>query len=152
VEVVRDLYYRRIVPAWLAFAGAVANFLDEAAHRVALAFDVLVGRMPQRVEKRWWSRSAETPLLIDCFDWTSERLLFSVIVWPPLESPPESADDDMRERTEQVLDAIAKGASERMWSTRWEVDYGLRWDHKREVWVGSDGYAYAPPVRTGDAA
>jgi hypothetical protein len=90
--------------------------------------------------------------LIDCFDWTSERLLFSVIVWPPLESPPESADDDMRERTEQVLDAIAKGASERMWSTRWEVDYGLRWDHKREVWVGSDGYAYAPPVRTGDAA
>jgi hypothetical protein len=28
------------------------------------------------------------------------------------------------------------------WSTRYEVDYGLRWDPKRECWVDGDGHAY----------
>lgn len=36
---------------------------------------------------------------------------------------------------------IAKGAKEKMWCTRWEVDYGLRWEHSRECWVG-DGHRY----------
>ena len=127
---------------WLTFAGVVGDFIEEAAHRVSLAWAVLTGRKPQRVERRWWNRSAETPLLVDWFDWPTDRLLFSVIVWPSLESAPETADDDMRERTEQVLGAIAQGASEKMWSTRWELDHGLWWEHKRECWVDSDGHAY----------
>jgi hypothetical protein len=53
-----------------------------------------------------------------------------------------AADHDMRERTEQVLDAIARGAAEKMWSTRWELDYSLRWDHSRECWMGGDGHRY----------
>jgi hypothetical protein len=46
------------------------------------------------------------------------------------------------ERGELVRHVIAKGASEMMWSTRFEVDYGLRWDHERQVWAASDGFAY----------
>ena len=34
------------------------------------------------------------------------------------------------------------GATEMAWSTRYDVDDGLTWDAKREVWVGSDGFAY----------
>jgi hypothetical protein len=132
---------------WHGFADAVGGFIEEAAFRVELAFDVLAGRKPQRVERRWWNRSAETPTLVDAYSWVDERLIFSVIIWPSLESTHESADSDMRERTEQVLDAIARGASQRMWSTRWELDYGLRWDHEREVWTAGDGFAYAVPER-----
>jgi hypothetical protein len=136
------LILRWLVPAWLTFADVVGGFIEEAAFRVVLAFNVLAGRKPQRLERRWWNRSAETPLLIDCLDWTSDRLIFSVIVWPSLESSSESADDDMRERVEEVLDAIAKGASEKMWCTRWEVNHGLRWNATRACWVASDGYGY----------
>jgi len=127
---------------WFALANAVGAFIEEAAFRVVLAFDVIVGRVPQRVEKRWWRRSAETPLLVDLFDWTDDRLIASILIWPPLESPPETADHDMRERAEEILDAIARGAAEKMWSTRWELDYGLQWDHRREVWIGGDGHHY----------
>jgi len=28
------------------------------------------------------------------------------------------------------------------WSTRFETDYGLRWDHERGVWADSEGHAY----------
>jgi hypothetical protein len=107
-----------VVRLWVVVADAVGGFIEEAAERVSLAWVALRGKSPKPVKRRWWSRSAETPVLIDCFDWTSERLIFSVIVWPSLESPPESADDDLHERTEQVVSAIARGASERMWSTR----------------------------------
>ena len=141
MEVVRDLYYQRIVPAWLAFATLVGGFLEEAAFRVVLAFDVLTGRAPQCVERRWWNRAAETPVLVDVLDWTNERLLFSVLVWPPLESELGTAERDHGQRVEEVLGAIAKGAAEKMWSTRWEVS-GLAWDHKRECWVDGDGHAY----------
>jgi L-alanine-DL-glutamate epimerase-like enolase superfamily enzyme len=41
---------------------------DEAAFRLALAFDVLIGRMPRQVERRWWNRAAESPVLIDVYD------------------------------------------------------------------------------------
>jgi hypothetical protein len=27
-------------------------------------------------------------------------------------------------------------------STRLETDYGLRWDHERQVWTTRDGFAY----------
>lgn len=73
---------------WLAFAGAVGSFLDEAAFRLVLAFDVIAGRKPRRVERRWWNRATEAPVLVDVFDWTDDRLLFSVFVWPSLESLP----------------------------------------------------------------
>jgi len=29
-----------------------------------------------------------------------------------------------------------------MWSTYWEVDYGLKWDNSAECWVDGDGAAY----------
>jgi hypothetical protein len=45
-----------------------------------------------------------------------------------------------------------QGISEMMWSTRYEVDYGLRWDHKRQVWAAADGFAYGMPEKVGEGA
>lgn len=137
-----SFYHRRIVPAWLTFASAVGSFFDEAAFRAVLLFDVVVGRVPRQVERRWWNRAAETPVLVDVFDWTDERLIFSVLVWPPLELPPGDASYDHRERVREVLGAITRGAADRGWSMRYEADYGLRWDPEREVWAAGDGFAY----------
>ncbi len=127
---------------WAAFISKVRGFWDEATFRIALAFNVLAGRTPIETFKRPWIRSVETPVLVDVFDWTTDRLLFSVLVWPPM----EVSDRDVRyvhqERLEEITEAIAKGAAEKMWSTYWEVDYGLQWDHQREVWVDGDGAAY----------
>jgi hypothetical protein len=142
----------RLTRWWRAFANAVGGFFDEAAFRVALAFDILVGRVPQRTDKRPWIRSVETPVLVDCYDWTNDRLIFSVIVWPFLESSKQDASYDHHQRVEAVLDAIAKGAKEKMWSTRWELGYGLRWDHKRQVWTAQDGFSYEPPESDNRAA
>ncbi len=89
---------------------------------------------------------------MDCYDWTTDRLIFSVLVWPPLEAPDETAEREHQERVESVLEAIAKGAAEKMWSTYWEVDYGLRWNHKRQVWTAQDGFAYEPPESDNRAA
>ncbi len=132
----------RLTRWWLAFADAVGGFVEELLFRVALAFDVLVGRVPQRTDKREWIRSVETPVLVDCYDWTTDRLIFSVLVWPPLESSREDAIYDHYRRVEGVLDAIAKGAEEKAWSMQWVVDYDLRWDPSRRVWVDNDGHAY----------
>jgi hypothetical protein len=126
---------------WLAFADSLGVFIEEAAFRTVLAFDVLVGRVPQGVDKRFWNRAAETPVLIDVYSWLDERLIFSTIVWPPLESGPRTAERDHRERVEEVLGVIAKGASEKLWSTYWEVSE-LAWDNERECWVDGDGIAY----------
>jgi hypothetical protein len=137
VEVVKRLWYR--------FADAFGAFLDEAAFRTSLAWAVLRGKSPKPVEKRWWNRAAEAPVLIDVFDWTNERHIFSVLVWPALEVPPEKAAHAQRERARTIQQVIAKGAAEMMWSTRFEVDYGLRWNHERKVWVAADGFAYPTP-------
>ena len=126
---------------WYRFADAVGGFLEELTFRVVLAFDVIAGRVPQVVERRWWNRSTETPVLADVYDWTNERLIFSVLVWPPLESGPGTAERDHRQRVEEVLEAIGKGAAEKLWSTRWEVSE-LAWDNEREVWVDGDGHHY----------
>jgi hypothetical protein len=142
MEVVRKFFYGSLVPAWLALADAVGGFIEEAAFRVALAFDVLTGRKPRRVERRWWNRATETPVLVDVFDWTDERLIFSVLVWPVLEVPPERAAHAQQERAEQVIRVLHAGAAELAWSTRYEADYGLRWDPDRQVWVATDGFAY----------
>ena len=127
---------------WQRFADALGRFADEASFRVVLAFHVLTGRVPLRSERRWWLRATETPTLIDVYDWTNERLVFSVLVWPSLESAPEDATYDHRRRVREILEAIARGSAEKAWSVRWEIDYGLRWDADRQVWVGEDGYAY----------
>ena len=136
---------------WHAFANALANFFDEAAFRAGLGFDVILGRLPLEVEKRYWNRSLERPVLIDVFDWTDDRRIFSVLVWPSLESSVESATYDHRERISTVMGAISKGAAEMSWSTRYETDYCLRWDHERRVWTARDGFAY-DGQRTHDAA
>jgi hypothetical protein len=138
LEVVARVWAR----AWQRFAGAAGRFLDEAAFRVVLAFNVLAGRVPLRAERRWWNRALEAPVLIDVFDWTDDRLIFSVLVWPSLESPPHDATRDHGERVEVVIQAISRGAADRAWSMRYEVDYGLRWDDKRQAWAATDGYAY----------
>jgi hypothetical protein len=50
-----------------------------------------------------------------------------------------------RSRIEGLISAIARGAADRRWCTRWEVDHGLRWDKECQVWVARDGFAYAWP-------
>ncbi len=139
-----------LVKAWHWLADVVGGFIEEAAFRVVLAWAVLRGKSPKPVEKRWWNRALEAPVLVDVYDWTNERHIFSVLVWPTLEAPADSYRDAarlQRERAELVKQVIARGAAEKMWSTRFEVDYGLRWDHERQVWVAEDGFAYAPPER-----
>ena len=137
-----------LVRCWHWFANAVGDFLDEAAFRVVLTWAVLRGKAPKPIEKRWWNRATETPILIDVYDWTNERHIFSVLVWPALEVPPENASRAHRERAELVKEVIARGAAEKMWSTRFEVDYGLMWDADRQVWTAEDEFAYAmsPPA------
>lgn len=129
---------------WRAFADALGGFFDEAAFRIVLAYDVIVGRLPHEVERRHWHRSLEAPVLVDVLDWTDERRIFSVLVWPPLESAVRTASHNHRERVEQVKAVIARGAADMAYSTRFETDYGLQWDRKREVWTSSagDGFAY----------
>jgi hypothetical protein len=139
VEVARRIWQEHIDPVLVTLAAAVGDAFEEWAFRLSLAFDVLVGRMPQRIDKRPWVRSIETPVLADVRDWTDDRLLFSVLIWPPLEADGRGVH---HQRVENVMDAIARGATEKAWSTYWEVDYGLVWNHEREVWVDGDGHAY----------
>ena len=134
-----------LVRWWLAFANAVGDFFEEAIFRLALAFNVLVGRVPIETEKRLWIRSAETPALLSVFDWSNDRHIFSVLIWPSLETPADDADRVFRERVREVKEAIARGAADRALCTRFETDFGLKWDARRQVWVATDGFAYAPP-------
>ena len=142
MEVVRRFWTERAAPVLTAVAGAVVAFVAEACFRAELAFDVLRGRVPMVRPRRWWDRNAEPPTLIDVHDWTDDRLIFSVLVWPPLEEPTETKVRDHHERVHEVIRVLHEGATEMAWSTRYDVDDGLRWDAKREVWVGSDGFSY----------
>jgi len=126
---------------WLWVADAVGSFIEEAIARTSLAWAVLRGRSPKPLEKRWWNRGLEVPTLVDFYSWVGDRLIFSVLVWPPLESDQTTAKHDHRERVGEVIEAVARGATEKMWSTRWEVSE-LVWDHRRECWVGGGGHAY----------
>ena len=73
--------------------------------------------------------------------------------WEP-ESPELSAEvlaDRLEEReTELAKEQERRRAAEMAWSTRFEVDYGLRWDHERRVWASSaeDGFTYDGQRRT----
>jgi len=127
---------------WIACANVVGGFSEEAAFRVVLAFKVLSGRVPLRTEKRSWSRVVEAPVLVDLYDWTSDRRIFSCLVWPPLEAEPPEAYSLHEEHVEEVMAAISRGAADRAWCSRWEIDDSLRWDPERQVWEASNGFAY----------
>lgn len=73
---------------WWAYVLSLGALLEEAADRLVLAWAVLRGKSPKPVDRRRWNRGAEVPTLIDVHDWITERLLFSILVWPPLESAP----------------------------------------------------------------
>ena len=72
-----------------------------------------------------------------------------MLIWPSLESGEHEAHNVLRQRVGEVKEAIARGAADKAWCTRFSTDYGLRWDNKRQVWVATDGFAYAPPERVG---
>jgi hypothetical protein len=73
---------------WLyRFADAVGGFIEEAVERTSLEWAVLRGKAPKPVERRWWNRATEAPVLIDVWAWSSDRNIFSVLVWPALEVP-----------------------------------------------------------------
>ena len=80
-----------VTRVWLRFADGVGGFVEEAIARTSLAWAVLRGKSPKPAKKRWWNRATEAPILIDVFDWTDERHVFSVLVWPALEVPDERA-------------------------------------------------------------
>ena len=137
---------------WLRFWGRIAlavslaldafeDFVDEASFRAGLAYRILRGRVPLQSEKRPWIRSVEGPTLCDVYSWIDDRLLFSILIWPSLESDLDNALRDQRERVEEVLGTFANGAAEKMWSTYWEIE-NLEWDNDREVWVDSEQHAY----------
>ena len=130
------------VRLWQRFANAAGGFLEETAFRTSLAWAVLRGKSPKPLQKRWWNRAAETPALLDVYSWVDERLIFSVLIWPPLETPAHDAGRVFHERVREVKSVICKGAAEMAWTTRLEIDFGLKWDAERQVWTGSDGYAY----------
>jgi hypothetical protein len=137
----------RLTHWWYAFANAVGACIEEAVFRVSLATRVLLGKAPKPVERRPWDKDLETPTLLDFFDWTTSRHLFSVLVWPSLEIPAQGAKAAQEERVEQVKEVIMRGAAEKALSTRVEVTYGLVWDRERGAWVApGDYFGYVPPV------
>jgi hypothetical protein len=127
---------------WHAFADAFGAFLDEVAFRCSLAYNVILGRVPMESEKRYWNRSIETPVLVTVYDWTDRRRIFSILVWPCLDTEAEEALQEQALRVETVKQVIARGAKEMNWSMLIEADYGLQWDHRTRVWRASDGYAH----------
>jgi hypothetical protein len=130
---------------WLRLADAVGGFMEELIFRLILAFKVLAGRVPLRTERRSWSKVVEAPILVDLYDWTNDRRIASVLVWPPLEVDLPEAYALHEERVEGLISAIARGAADRRWCTRWEIDDSLAWDNQRQVWVARDGFACALP-------
>jgi hypothetical protein len=126
----------------LRCTNATVAFWEEAVFRVTLAFRVLFGLVPIETEKRPWARSVETPALLDVYDWTNDRLIFSVLVWPPLEVDISEADDVFYQRIAQVKRTIYKGAEDMLLSTRIHTTYGLRWDASRRCWVDRDHHGY----------
>jgi hypothetical protein len=101
-----------LVHAWRVCVDLLFRSLNEAAFRVEVAFKVLTSRMPLETELKPWLYSVYAPVLIDVHDWSTDRLLFSVLVWPPLD--PDSKDDVAahEERVVQVKEVILRGVAE----------------------------------------
>ncbi len=142
MEVARGFWRERVGPFFAALFVTLWAFWDEATFRSSLAWAVVSGSVPLERERRWWNRAAEAPVLIDVSDCTDERLVFSVLVWPCLESDRHLVGFDHERRVRDVNEAIAKGCTEMSWSTRFDTDHTLRWDQKRGAWVASDGCAF----------
>jgi len=142
VEVARRFWRERAAPFFASVLAALVAFKDEVTFRSSLAWAVLAGRVPVERKRRWWNRAAEAPVLVDVSDWTDERLIFSVLVWPPLESSAHRAGHDHDARVRDVKEVIERGSLAMAYTTRFDTDYGLRWDVKREAWVASDGHAF----------
>jgi hypothetical protein len=134
MEVVKRYLWR----LWMV----LGDFVEEITFRLTLAFKVLSGRVPISTEKRGYIRSIDKPVLIDAYDWTTDRCLFSVLVHPPLEVPWDEEEAAHFERVRQVKEVITSGAGKMGASLYLESDYGLEWDAKREVWTSEDGYPY----------
>jgi hypothetical protein len=81
-------------------------------------------------------------VLVELYSWVDDRRIASILIWPSLEAEAEDAAYDQMQRVEQIKDVVLRGATDMAWSMRLEVDYGLEWDHERNVWVASDGFAY----------
>jgi hypothetical protein len=128
---------------WHVFANALASFFDEVAFRLALACRVIVGAVPVEVEKRRWVRSVNKPVLIDGHDWTTGRLLFSILVYPAIDELDLSAAEAAHyQRVEQIKQIVARGAGDLRLSLYLETEWDLRWDNGREVWIDGGDYAY----------
>ena len=107
-----------------------------------MCYRILRGQLPLQVKRRAWDRDYEAPVQIDVRDFVNDRLIFTAMVWPTLESPRETALHAQRERVEEVLATISAGAADRLWSMRYEIDDGLLWDRDRQVWYSiEDGFA-----------
>jgi len=67
----------------------------------------------------------------------------SMIDTTPMQQTYESVQQEAKgPGVEEVIAAISRGAAEKAWCTRWEVDDSLRWNHERQVWVAEDGFAF----------
>jgi len=142
---------------WLALVESTSSFLDEAGFRMSLGYAVLRGRMPEPVAHRFWNRAVEVPTLLHVRDWTDDRTMVSVIIWPDTrlhqyelvpqlvgEAPEDRHEDPLdlqHRRVEEVMHVIARGATD-LWHVRFEVDYGLRWVPERQAWLSSNGHLY----------
>jgi hypothetical protein len=127
------------------FAEWLGQVLDEAAFRLFLSWRVLSGRLPQTIEHRAWKPERESPVVVNVYDWTTYTLLFSVMIWPPLDveaTTLEKAENYKLQRAEDVMRAISKGAGQMRWSLLYEREERLSWDRRRAVWVTGDGHAY----------
>jgi hypothetical protein len=128
---------------WLALVESTTSFLDEAGFRISLAWSVLRGRMPEPMAYRFWNRAVEVPTLLHVKDWTNDRTAITCIVWPAMEIP-EGADPYTvrHERVRDLMNVIARGATDKLWHVRFEADYGLRWVPERQAWISTNGHLY----------
>jgi hypothetical protein len=90
-------------------------------------------RVPVEVDRRVWIRG-ESPALIDIWAWETGTLVGSVLVYPPLESSPDTAAEDHEERIAQVKEVLMHGTERMALSTYLETSR-MVWDPRRVVWV-----------------
>jgi hypothetical protein len=88
--------------------------------------------------------------VVNVYDWTTYTLLFSVMIWPPLDveaNTLEKAEFYKGQRAEDVMRTISKGAGQMKWSLLYEREERLVWDRRRAVWVCQEnpGAAYDHP-------
>jgi hypothetical protein len=93
-------------------------------------------RVPLETDRRTWIRG-ESPALIDVWSWEDGRLIASVMVYPVLDSPTDTALEDHKERVQQVKEVLLEG-TERLALNTYLETHGMKWDPKRLCWVADD--------------